>query len=214
MPPVQRSVPGIGTTSKRAAFIGTRRVEEVSDFAHAAYLNLVEKMVGEGYTIRTGAAPGADQLAAARALHLGGTVELVLPWKNYEALWVGCAMASYLEKVWVEVYDPYTHIAWGDSVHRYHPAVGKLNIRSFSLHARNYGIIEPCELVVALPAPDRQGGTEQGIRIAEALEKRRIILESPRRGGSGRMVPSEDAPDPAGVAGWIPFQLDCTVVAQ
>ena len=35
--------------------------------------------------------------------------------------------------------------------------------------ARNYGVVEGCALVVALPLVKDNGGTGQGIRIARAL---------------------------------------------
>jgi len=206
--PVARATTAIGTRIKRAAFIGTRRVEGVSQLAHSTYLDLVEMAVRQEYTIRTGAAPGADQIAAARALHLGGTVELVLPWMNYEHAWRREILAEFRDQITTEVYDYEKNIDWRESVKAYHPSWGMLTHGAYSLHARNYGIIEPCEVVVALTAPDRKGGTEQGIRIAEALEKRRIILESPDRSRSGRMVLVEGDGDPDWSDSWIPVQPD------
>lgn len=43
-------------------------------------------------------------------------------------------------------------------------------------HARNRRIAEACDTLVALPAPDRKGGTEVTIAAAEALGKPVILL--------------------------------------
>lgn len=207
---LQRGVDGSNQPCPiRAAFIGTRRLEEVSDLAHAVYLDAVELAVGKGEIVRTGAAPGADQIAAMRSLRLGGRVELVLPWHNYEEKWVTEVCEEFFTRVELIVYDYEKHIDWRESVKAYHPAPWALKPYAWKLHARNYGIIEPCEYVVALPGPDRKGGTEQGIRIAKALGKRCVVLAS--RDRNSGVVSVEGPPDPARVAGWVPFQLDCTV---
>jgi predicted Rossmann fold nucleotide-binding protein DprA/Smf involved in DNA uptake len=42
-------------------------------------------------------------------------------------------------------------------------------------YARNKQIAEECEVLVAFPAPDRKGGTENTIKFAEMLNKRIIL---------------------------------------
>ena len=65
-----------------------------------------------------------------------------------------------------------------ESVRAYHPAPGRLKESMVKLHARNYGIVEIADAVVALPRITRygMGGTGQGIRIAQALGKRLFVL--------------------------------------
>mgnify|MGYP001248594206 CR=1 FL=1 len=92
---------------------------------------------------------------------------MFLPWPSYNR-----------DKVAVEnkvvVYNG--QAAWRESVKKYHPAAGKLTPAVFKLHARNYGIVEAADMIVAFPRADRRGGTEQGIRIAQALGRLLYIL--------------------------------------
>jgi len=163
--------------STRAAFIGTRRVNELTDEDHRKYLDAVDEAVRRGHIIRTGAAKGTDQIAAARALYQGGIVELVLPWTSYESDWVATyAGALDSGRLKIEVYHEATYPFWTASVDKYHPAPHQLTSRVRALHARNYGIVAKTQYVVALVAPDRKGGTEQGIRIAKALGIRVLII--------------------------------------
>src|SRR5438105_13780073 len=54
-----------------------------------AVLALIEaiavRLAGEGWVLRTGASPGADQAFYRGALAGGGAVELYLPWPGFEA---------------------------------------------------------------------------------------------------------------------------------
>jgi hypothetical protein len=162
------------------AFIGTRRVAEVTNSAVELFLGAARAAVAVGFAIRTGAARGADQLAAHAALSNGGRVELVLPWANYESAWRRVVHELYPGKISEEVYNPAVHVAWGDSVVQYHPNPQALTPAARALHARNYGIVEPAAYVVALAAPDRKGGTEQGIRIGQGLRKLVRVVEDSR----------------------------------
>lgn len=157
----------------RIAFIGTRDLGAVPELLVDAYRQAAIAAARAGSTVVTGAAPGADQLAATLAISHGGSVELVLPWATFEQKWVDWARVH--RGVSVVVYDPLNnpeHVGWFDSVLRYHPAGRKLVGGAVALHARNYGIVCRAELVIALPKsarPDAWGGTGQGIRVARAL---------------------------------------------
>jgi hypothetical protein len=166
---------------KLISFIGTRDLDAVSDEVLALYQQAVESAVHAGYTIVTGAAQGADQLAADTALMAGGHVMLKLPWATYERAWVTQIVTRYPDKVWIEVYYPFHHDSWTQSVYQYHPKPDSLRQGPFALHARNFGIMENATTVVAISNPNKigGGGTGQGLRIAEALRIRRFDLTDP-----------------------------------
>lgn len=156
--------------NSRIAFIGTRDIAALPEVTVDVYRHAAEAAGRAGTTVVTGAAPGADQLAATLAVSRGGPLELVLPWASFEDKWVRWARAH--RGVSIVVYDPLEHPAWLDSVRKYHPAGRKLIGGSLALHARNYGIVYRAELVIALPKsarPDAWGGTGQGMRVARAL---------------------------------------------
>jgi hypothetical protein len=46
---------------------------------------LAEKLAGEGFRLRTGLSPGADQAFYRGALRVAGEIELYLPWPSFEA---------------------------------------------------------------------------------------------------------------------------------
>lgn len=140
------------------AIIGTRDPDE-AQVQIATNLAWVISWV-KNCIVKTGAAIGIDQKAMNGTQ--GKNLHVYLPWKNYN---LQIIPPSSL----MTTYDPKIHRHWADSVNKYHPAPDRLSHGAFLLHARNYGIIEDCKGVIALPGADGAGGTGQGIRIANAL---------------------------------------------
>ena len=152
------------------AFIGTRAPGDVP----IPWLNLFRRaatLVGaSGHAVVTGAAPGADQLAAQCALSQGGEVTLVLPWRSYERAWVQRMRNQHVSRVFVGILPESIPTVALQSVKDHHPAFGSLSQGGRRLHARNYLIVHRADLIIALPSDKPGGGgTGQGIRIAEAL---------------------------------------------
>ncbi|GEM_PF-2896550 len=188
----------------RIAFIGTRDLEAVPHEALEAFRQAALAAARAGATVVTGAAPGADQLAATLAISLGGRVHLVLPWETYERAWTRWALAH--PGVTRTVYDPVEHAAWTESVFTHHPAGRRLAHGALALHARNYGIVSGSDLVVALPKDPagRQGGTAQGLRIARALgiPARNLWSERDRAAAAEALAHHAPMPVPAPAASW------------
>jgi hypothetical protein len=173
--------------SKVIAAIGTRQIQ----LAHPEAVMLFRlgcAAAGRfGHRLRTGAAPGFDQLAVETSLQYGGWCDLFLPWESYEKPWVQYIQQQSIQlwgenRIHIEVFDPTFqkfphHEDWAESVRQYHPAPERLNQGAFKLHARNYGIIIDCSgpqdllanCVLAVPSQEG-GGTAQGMRIAIDLE--------------------------------------------
>jgi predicted Rossmann-fold nucleotide-binding protein len=148
--------------NKTYAGIGSRSLTK--NELHLCY-NIGVYMAKQGWTLRTGAAQGANQAFANGALSVGGKVVLCLPWFSYESKWVEsvCKVSAV-----IEILDHW-HIEAQASVDQHHPSPDKLSNVVRKLHARNYLIIEPCRFILAFPKPGRDGklgGTGQGIRIA------------------------------------------------
>lgn len=154
---------------KRIAFIGTREPELRPAEWVKLYCDAVAAAVQHGHMVVTGGAPGCDQLAANRALTLGGQVMLILPFYNYEREWVSTVKSAFLKQLLI-VADPEHHRDWEASVDRYHPAAGSLSRGARMMHSRNFGIVSNSDATVALPSSKPGGGgTGQGIRICRAL---------------------------------------------
>lgn len=145
----------------RIAVIGTR---EPNQFQIDLCRSVVE-IEAHIHTIVSGGANGIDNLAltTAESVRPGSTL-IFLPWSGYNT-----AELSHLtgQKT---VYTPGVHKAWADSVNKYHPAAKRLSQGAFKLHARNYGIIDVADVVLAFPSFGG-GGTAQGMRIAQDLKK-------------------------------------------
>jgi hypothetical protein len=164
------------------AMVGTGALNAQGVVVWNAYVAAAEALARAGVPVRTGAAEGADQVAAEVTLHAGGSVQLVLPWRDYNSRWVDRMQGLYAGRVSVEVYDPALHARWWDSVTRYHPAGQRLSPAARKLHARNYGIVEPVAGVIAVPRMSDAhvlGGTAQAMRIAKALGKPLFNLQIP-----------------------------------
>lgn len=114
----------------------------------------------KGFVVKTGAAVGIDFIAMKASLV--SQLEVYLPWGKYN---MG-AIPYGTKRV---VYNPMVHRAWTESVTKFHPNPKALTNGAVCLHARNYGIVENCELVIAFPNAVGGGGTAQGIRIAKHL---------------------------------------------
>lgn len=145
--------------SRIYAGIGSRRLD---DHQLALCRKIGRYMARHHWTLQTGACTGADQAFAEGAVSVGGKVRLYLPWGTYEKSWVD----KIEDSVDVVVLDrhPRYRVAVA-SVLRHHPNPTALSRGGLALHARNYLIVAKCRLVVAFPLG--QGGTTQGIRIAE-----------------------------------------------
>ena len=129
------------------------------------------QLARDGFVLRTGAAPGADQEFAEGALAAAGDVVLCLPSSRHEKTWVDSVGERYGAQVRVETLRNDDHEAM-QSVAEYHPIGDRLKGYTVRFHARNYRIVvgptTTVDFVVAWPRPGG-GGTAQGIRIAEKL---------------------------------------------
>jgi len=149
--------------------VGTRELTTVSPTSIRVFQLAARTAARLGITVKTGAAKGADQLAAEEVLAGGGRVILVLPWGSYEYLWVEKMYYSYPGNVQDITFDERVHATWLQSVESLHPAPATLGRAERKLHARNYGAVEGSEVVVALPTPPERGGTSQAMRIGRYL---------------------------------------------
>lgn len=140
------------------AIIGTR----APDVQQAVLARATASLLSSTYKvmISTGGALGIDR-EAMESCELGYLL-VYLPWAGYNIN----VVPSYARTI---VYNPKIHHKWTESVGLYHPAPERLSKASISLMARNYGIVEHANLVVAFPNEKGEGGTGQGIRIAKAL---------------------------------------------
>ena len=156
---------------KRVAFIGSRDLEEVPKASVKAFMDAVTYYAPKGYVMRTGAAPGADQLAAYKFLKLGGTVEFYVPWVAFEQRWLYEMRLKFGDRVAGNIGPSEEGIK---SVYEHHPNPHSLREYPLKLLARNYDIVKDCKLVIAIPRPPELGGTSQAMRVARALSIRVI----------------------------------------
>lgn len=127
--------------------------------------NRFKVAIKKGYTLKTGAAKGMDQIGAELYTKIGGKVILYLPWSSYETSWIKTLPQNQIR---VEVLDT-KNTAAIQSVKRFHPAYDKLTNGAIRLHARNFLIIEGCSIVLYWTKSGKpEGGTGQGLRIAES----------------------------------------------
>jgi len=127
------------------------------------------RLPGFGVGLVTGNADGIDGIARdVWSERYSDRVTLVLPWPDYNRDKVRSGNH-------VVVYQGQRE--WLDSVVRYHPPGAFLKPGAVALHARNYGIVELADVVIAFPNDGKEGGgTGQGIRIARALGRELFIL--------------------------------------
>lgn len=150
--------PEVPKTDRCFAIIGTRNPDEAQSLV-ATQLAFAISIIG-GCKVHTGAADGIDTKAMVATG--GKNLVVFLPWASYNKHLIPVGAT-------IVVYDPSIHHEWSASVHTYHPAASRLSRGAFALHARNFGIVEGCAGVIALPGEDGGGGTGQGIRIANGL---------------------------------------------
>lgn len=172
----------------RIGFIGSRDLTQFTATEIAIFRQAAAVTARAGHTLVTGFADGADDLAMMTALEAGGTVELKLPWRSFRKERLHPLLAGeHHPRIQIEVFDADLHGEWIQSVYAYHPAARILKDSEFRLHARNYGIVRPTQLVVALPSRNRNGGgTAQGLRVARALGV--PILDLTRPDDLGRVL--------------------------
>lgn len=121
----------------------------------------------QGYTLRSGRAPGADLAFEKGAYMAQGNAEIYLPW------------AAFQENKGLFIPKLYEAEDWAWEVaERYHPRWKYLKFGAKMLHARNvhqiYGPTNKSELskfVICWTKDGKEtGGTAQAMRIARALE--------------------------------------------
>jgi hypothetical protein len=151
--------------------LGSYDFDLIDPVLQRTYVSAVLRIALARISIRTGASRGCDQVATRTALEAGGTVTLVLPWAGFEKRWVNRMREKHDARCKLEVLDPETHLTWLQSVRRYRRSGEDLTPTKSKLYARVYGIVEPCEIVMAMPLQSERGGTGQGMRIARALGK-------------------------------------------
>lgn len=155
--------------SEEVALIGTRSFKEISgdilDLYKEACLWCASK-----YKIKTGAAKGADQIAIEYALKKDADIHLYLPWKTYEQEYINEVKKYAPSCLTLHIYNERECKEWKESVAKYHPNIKALSKGAYALHARNFPIIKNSSFVIALSHPTKEGGTEQGIRIAKDLK--------------------------------------------
>jgi hypothetical protein len=132
---------------------------------------IATRLARQGWTLRTGMSPGADQAFYRAARAGGGRAELYLPWPGFEAgAWSGGERVRVLERPAEEAYE---------LAARFHPDWDGVSADSRHLLARDGhqvlgpDLASPARLVVCW-TPDgdrdgtgpRSGGTGQALRIA------------------------------------------------
>jgi hypothetical protein len=132
---------------------------------------LAEQLAGQGWTLRTGLSPGADQAFYRGAHRGGGEVELYLPWAGFEA---GARLEVGDERVLPEPSEAACELGA-----RFHPRWDALTQDARRLLARDAhevlgaDLLSPAQLVACWTADaglDGSGlyaeGTGQALRIA------------------------------------------------
>lgn len=129
-------------------------------------------LAAQGYTLRSGAASGADFFFERGAVSGKGGIEIWLPWLGYNG------HPSELTP---------TAEAW-EIAKKFHPAWNRCSMQARALHARNSHIIlgadlkTPVEFVLFwTPDGKASGGTGQGLRIAQAYGIRCELVSGPVR---------------------------------
>lgn len=156
---------------KRVAIIGSSKLGyyekeyEILSKVSGIFLN-------HGIEVSTGGAFGADNAAMEGVKYLKDSLlsknlHVYLPWPSYNRDLVPVGAT-------VTVYSKFKHHVWFESVEKYHRKPEALSHGAVALMARNYGIIAdpvPVDMVICLPRTiSNQGGTGQGMRIAEDLK--------------------------------------------
>jgi hypothetical protein len=152
--------------SMKIAIIGTRNPStEMASLCHKICTSFRDM----GWELVTGNADGIDSIARdVWNEQFPERVTLVLPWPSYNR-------NRAHKKNRIVVYR--NQRGWAESVIKHHPRGAWLKPGAFKLHARNYGIVEMSDIVVAFPNDGREGGgTGQGIRVARALGRELFVM--------------------------------------
>ncbi len=157
--------------AKHYAGIGTRNP---TDQGQLICTRAAKYLAKKRWILNTGACTGVDQIFANSALAEGGTVNLHLPWPNYEREWIQTVRRVHGDRVVLVDNSAHDEVA-EQSVLYHHPYGRNLKPGAMLLHARNFFILhphspdEPVNFVMALPSPEG-GGTMQGVRLCEGEE--------------------------------------------
>lgn len=126
----------------------------------------------DGWTLRSGHAPGADQAFELGAKHMNGAMEIYLPWKGFEGAPLKLVDPRYMSRFPADVEEEATRVA-----EMFHPAWDKCSQGAKKLHTRNVYQIAGQDLLTAsnfivcwTKDGKRGGGTGQALRMAEYLE--------------------------------------------
>jgi hypothetical protein len=170
-------MPGAARTDERAcagagAYAGIGSRETPADML-ALMQALATRAAGEGWVLRTGLSPGADQAFYRGAVAGGGAIELFLPWPGFEA---GSLLDAGAGTVRVH---PSPSAAACELAARFHPHWEELSAQARRLLARDAHEVlgtdlrSPAQLVACWTADgslDGEGlyedGTGQALRIA------------------------------------------------
>jgi hypothetical protein len=138
------------------AGIGSRTTPEAICSLMAA---LAGRLAARGWTLRSGAAPGADSAFEAGAVQAGGSCEIYLPWPGFQGRHDGRLLQA--------AGPAYPLVA------RVHPRFASLSRPVRQLLARNahqvlgVDLQSPCEMVICwTPGASGRGGTGTALRLA------------------------------------------------
>lgn len=125
---------------------------------------LAKQFRGEGFTLRSGRAPGADQAFEDGA---GDKAEIFKPWRAFEK--------DYFSAFNSRVFDDPT-VAAIEAAKEYHPNWGALSRGGELLMGRNMHIVlgqdldDPVDFIICWTKDGKiTGGTGQALRVAESL---------------------------------------------
>jgi ribA/ribD-fused uncharacterized protein len=158
------------TETKAYAGIGSREtpVEVLETMRKIAAF-----LAGKGYTLRSGAAPGADSAFEQGAVSVGGKTEIWVPWRGFNGR--RSALVPTPEAFAL--------------AEQHHPAWAACKQGAKALHARNghqvlgASLRDPVEFIVCwTKGGTGAGGTGQALRIARSLD-----IEVYDLGGSGEL---------------------------
>lgn len=140
----------------KIAIVGTREPDATQAAAVFQLSHILSLM---GFEIWTGGAFGIDERAMKGTVPARLTV--VLPWPEHNRHLIP-------EGATVIVLDETQHRHWVDTI-QLHPNANRVLAvpRTRKLMARNCGIVENSQLLIA--APGRGGGTRQSMRVAKSL---------------------------------------------
>lgn len=159
--------------SEPIAMIGARaeKLAKLDPSWVSLFQRIAIRAAQTGHEVRTGAATGADQMAASIALGAGGCVHLYLPDYRHEQGWVRSMQQLHGKRVSVTVYHPMQHTSWHELARQHHPKPAALRGKAWDLMCRNAGVIEGASHVIALPLWEggRAGGTGFGMDLGRAL---------------------------------------------